>query len=208
RHVLGEILYRQKEFKIPDWFAILALIIALPFFLIPALLVIIGLIKFSPIVIAAMPEISITVWGIRSLYRNHKPEKYAPQIAVVREHGIQIEGKKEVSGSYPYASLKEIHLYMTYTDKSQEIRLAVVPNSGKPFWVAITNDAMDFRKLSRIIFELHEKVKVSFTVHDSGDYKRLTRMAREVGKDIRVTHKSNNDSADTYLSFITTIASS
>ncbi|MEM6299705.1 MAG: hypothetical protein AAF740_13530 [Bacteroidota bacterium] len=108
--------------------------------------------------------------------------------------GIEVSGDTaRKRQSYPFTSLESIHLVFGYGENKLDdefplarIHLQVYPKLGEPFWVGITDKVMEFRRISRIVFDLHEQVDISFSVNDSGDYKRLTRMAREAGKNIKV----------------------
>ncbi len=111
----------------------------------------------------------------------------------LREDGIEVWEKKKLK-RIRFEEIERLHLHMDndpLNNKSigteQRIRLNVLLKSGTSFWVGISDSPLESRKISRIIFELHPKVQVSFAVRDQGDYKRLNRLAREAGANVEVT---------------------
>lgn len=112
---------------------------------------------------------------------------------VIREKGIEVVGTKSPISLYPFTAIQHLHLYMDNDPIEKgssfnlaNIRLQFTLKDGTKLWVNISDSNLDSRKVSRIIFEQHDKVEVSFAVKDPGDYKRLQRLAREAGKEISV----------------------
>ncbi|MEM6297737.1 MAG: hypothetical protein AAF740_03510 [Bacteroidota bacterium] len=111
----------------------------------------------------------------------------------IREDGIEVLERKKLK-RIRFEEVERLHLHMnndplnnSTVGAGRRIRLNVLLKSGTSFWVGISDNPLDSRKISRIIFELHPKVKVSFAVKDQGDYKRLNRIAREANADVKVT---------------------
>lgn len=120
------------------------------------------------------------------------------------EEGIELlgGGKKYHTRRLRYQSIEHIHMVGLMSPSLRGLQswmrapvmVEIKLKSGELIQAKVSDTVFELRKASQMLLDLHEKVTISFSVDDIGDYKRLLRQVQEAGADIEVRRLENSES--------------